>query len=107
MRAYVYEIETERLVKTLRGFIGTITQVEFSPNGRLLAICDADDRGETRGENDGITLWETKFWNQTATIGAGGQAAIYRMAFSPDGEHIAASGQRPGGISNWRVPSLP
>jgi hypothetical protein len=43
----IYNTETGRLKRTPIGATGPIVSMTFSPNGRILAVGDADNQGDT------------------------------------------------------------
>jgi WD40 repeat protein len=79
------------LVRTL-GFVGGISSVDFSPDGRYLAAA---------GEVGTVYLVETENWTVVRTL-EGHADYVYTVAFSPDGTMLAsASGDRT--IKLWDV----
>ena len=70
----------------------------FSPDSRRLATA-------SEGE-EAIRLWDVATWQPLITLGRKGDT-ISRLAFTPDGNEIAAvNGQSRGEILRWRVSSL-
>ena len=105
-RVYVYEIETGRLVRTLTGMIGSVTALQFSPDGRLLAVGDSDNRGEVEGNNAAVMVWETRGWKSLGAIAVQPQTAITRLQFSPDGKSLATVSALSASVEIWPAPRL-
>ena len=83
-------------VITLKGHLGAINSVVFSPDGSLLA---------SGGENH-IKLWNVHRQKNIATfehiLGAGlGASPVLVVAFSPDGQLLASAGYL--GVKLWNV----
>jgi WD40 repeat protein/tetratricopeptide (TPR) repeat protein len=86
----VWEVATRRLVQRLNGQGGYSTSLQFSPDGKLLAI------GSRQGT---AILWSTETWKPARTLSnpdkdtvfSGSQQAgmIDDVAFSPDGKTLA------------------
>ena len=78
-----------RRLATLRGLRGDVVGVAFSPDGRTLAVA-----------SDDITLWDVARRTRLVTVlrGLGGGDPYYEggtaVAFSPDGQILAASSGR-------------
>lgn len=106
-RIHVYDTETGKLVQTLSGLIGSITTLQFSPDGSLLAAGEADNRGEVAGHNAAVMLWETKAWKSLGPIAVQPQSAIDRLQFSPDSKSLATVSERSPSVEIWPVPRVP
>ncbi len=65
--------------RTLKGHIGDVYHVEFSPNGKLLA---------SSGKDGTVLIWETTNWRLTQTIEVT-KSEVNACAFSPDGQTLA------------------
>ena len=102
--AYVYETATGKLVQTLKGMIGSVWTMQFSPDGRILALGDADNQGEIPGQNAAVMLWETKTWKSLGTIAVCPQSAIKQMQFSRDGKSLATLAAGSSSVEIWAVP---
>jgi WD40 repeat protein len=70
-----------------------VHQVEYAPNGKLLAVCRDDE---------GIELWETAKWRPAATLKAE-IGHFTSMAFSPNGKYLttAESDNKQAVICHW------
>ena len=91
-RARVWETVTGRLIATLEGHrdgIG-VTRATFSPDGqRILAAI----RVTAESSGQAIGLWETESGKLVMTLnGFDGESAA--LSFSPDGQRIAATGDK-------------
>jgi WD40 repeat protein/tRNA A-37 threonylcarbamoyl transferase component Bud32 len=76
----IYEVDTEKAVRTLAGHTDRITSVSYTPDGKRLVTSSADKT--------------IKFWDPTAEPGfrrLPGRAVPMSntVAFSPDGRHVA------------------
>ncbi|GGS09860.1 hypothetical protein Snoj_15990 [Streptomyces nojiriensis] len=67
-----------------------VEDVQFSPNGELLAVCGAR----------GLAVWTTHDWNRVSLDTEKGRA----IAFSPDGRLLAALGSE--GVGLWSCETL-
>lgn len=84
--ARVWEAKSGLCVRVLKGHKGYVTHVAWSPDGNRLL---------TAGGSSGfVTLWDLASSKQLHTIEYGNP--IYSIAFSKDGEHVAASANKAG-----------
>ncbi len=104
-RVRVFEIETGKLVISLRGANGTILSLAFSPDGRMLAAGDEDNIGETAGNGAGVMLWDTASWILLGVMAVDGQPAVRQIVFAPDGKSLATTGYS-SQMKIWTVPLL-
>ncbi len=88
----LWDASSGERIATLDEDPGEINDLEFSPDGTLLA-------GASVTEN--VTVWELSSGEALRSLSAGDEP-LWGVAFSPDGEFLAASG--PGGtVKVWRV----
>ena len=75
----------------------TITCMEFSPDGKWLAV----------GTNDGeLSLWDVENSSAMKVVSAHNDA-VMNIAFSPNGERIGTASPEPGlGVKLWHATSL-
>lgn len=100
----VWSIGTGKLLSTLRGHRGTVSSLAFSPDGSTLAS----------GGSDGtLRLWQGEPMRQIATLRGHERTAsdndhdgqlVTAIAFSPDGQTLAAGNEK-GKITLWDVSS--
>ncbi|MFF4158564.1 helix-turn-helix domain-containing protein [Streptomyces sp. NPDC001678] len=91
--AGIWDVAAGRMTTPL-GVRRTPRQVAFSPDGRTLAIGDA---------NGVVSLWDADGRRRLATL-AGPSQAVTGLAFSPDGRTLAGAGAD-GAVRLWDVAS--
>jgi WD40 repeat protein len=102
----LWEVSTGKKLRTLFGHLDSITNVTFSPDGRLLASRGCGEKEVPvffypTCTQDEIILWEVSTGN--AYILSGYIGSVYKVEFSPDGKLLAsASGD---GVRLWRISS--
>ena len=82
MKGEVWDAATGDLLFELVGHTGEINDVEFSPDGKLLATAGEDGTarsGTLQRENNSGAWLDTK-------------ASVSKVAFSPDGKSLATGG---------------
>lgn len=78
--ARIWEFPSGRFIAALKGHVGGMTQVAYSPDGKTLATGAYDGR---------IKLWNIATLQEVATLPHRG--TINALRFSPDGNTLAAS----------------
>jgi len=83
----ISDATTARTVRRItNGFVGRISALAFSPDGRTLATGDG-----IVTKSGLVRLWETASWKQTAVVEAH-RDAIMAMEFSHDGKLLGTAG---------------
>jgi WD40 repeat protein len=85
----IWDMESYKIVATLRGHTEPILSVDFSPDGKTLATCSADNT---------IKFWDTISWKESLPS-LGQKEYVTSLAFSPDGKILAT-------VSNDRIMKL-
>ena len=82
------DLAFEKVPEMLKGHMGFVYAVVFSPNGELLALVS----------HETIQLWNTRSWTMQQTL-KGLEFYTYRIAFSPNGELLAQTSF--GSVQLW------
>ena len=85
---------TFNFIKTLKGHLGEVRQIAFSPDGQLIASASADNT---------IKLWQSN--GELLKTMHGHQEAVWSVAFSPDGKEIA-SGSEDTTVIVWNIKQM-
>ena len=86
---------TKRL-REVRGSLGVIDTVAFSPDGRMLV---------SAGSDRNLTLWDLSGRGREPVKLKGHEGEVYSAGFSPDGK-VVASASYDGAVKLWDVSSL-
>lgn len=87
----VWEISSGAKKTTLKGEVGAVFGVAFSPDGKVLAT----------GSYDGIRIWDAANGNLLQTL-TGHKDSIWELAFAPDGKTLISS-SIDNTIKVWRL----
>jgi WD40 repeat protein/serine/threonine protein kinase len=93
--ARMFDVDTQRELATLHGFLMGVHSVAFSPDGTRLAL-GSDGR-------EAVKLWDVASLEEVATLGAQGSVFL-STKFSPDG-NVLGSLNDSGVLYLWRAPS--
>jgi WD40 repeat protein len=93
--AKLFDVDTQRELATLQGFLMGVHSAAFSPDGTRLAL-GSDGK-------EAIKLWDVASLEEVATLGAQG-SVFESIKFSPDG-NVLGSFNGSGVLCLWRAPS--
>jgi WD40 repeat protein len=96
----IWNIESRQLIRTLKGHIGTVYCLKFSPDGTIIASC---------GEDCTIKLWNFETGQLLKILSKHNNKVhkdkVYSLAFSPDGRTLV-SGGRDRTLKIWQIPDF-
>lgn len=87
---------TQKLIHTLSGHDDTISQIKYSPNGKLIASAGWDKK---------IKIWHSESGDLINTI-EGHKAGVNTLAFTPDGQ-VLISADEDKNIKLWKLNGQP
>jgi WD40 repeat protein len=91
-QASVWDLSSGKQMPTVLGHAGPVTSVAVSPDGKWLASAGSEaGKGKTPSETGEVTLWDAETGNKLHTLPT--QGRVWGMAFSPDGQQLAAVGE--------------
>lgn len=82
----VFDVETEGTLRRIPTDFDLITHVEFSPDGKRLAVC-----GGSPQQFGGLLVLDTAQWIRESVRRVGSDT-LFRGRFSPDGQTLAVGG---------------
>ena len=87
----VWDAQTGSLVQILSGTTGPVNALAFAPNGKWLAVVDADCGTEGAGRNSALLLWDTRTWQQTGIAASEHGKSIVSVAWTADSSTLLTS----------------
>jgi WD40 repeat protein/tRNA A-37 threonylcarbamoyl transferase component Bud32 len=93
--ARLFDVDTQRELATLHGFLMGVHSAAFSPDGTRLAL-GSDGK-------EAVKIWDVASLEEVATLGAQG-SVFFSTKFSPDG-NVLGSLNDLGVLYLWRAPS--
>jgi WD40 repeat protein len=81
----VWDLASARPMKTLTQVLGTVNDLRFSPDGRLLVVAG----GQPSAKGD-LRLYQVADWKLLAML-PGHEDVVFSVAFHPDGKHLASA----------------
>jgi WD40 repeat protein len=87
----LWDAQTGRLRRTLKGNKGVVAALTCSPDGRQLATGGGVKEGDKYIPE--VILWDTKTWEVKQTI-PDQTSFVHTLAFSPDGRTLAIGNSR-------------
>lgn len=93
----IWDLEAQKLVKTLPAQKGNVSMVAFCPGGKSLAVGGVGEN--TMLEPGYLKLWQTETWTEIGQA-PGIKTAVESIAFDPKTDRIAYS-QFQGALSLW------
>src|SRR5205807_9474375 len=81
----LWELSTGKEARTLRAWLGNVTSVAFSPDGRRLASTSGN-----AASPGVVNVWDVSTGDEVLTL-RGHSDIITGVAFSPDGQRLASA----------------
>ncbi len=96
----LWDVETRKQIRTLKGIGGPVMTCAFSPDGKLIVgggfvFAEADN-------SNTLKVWDVETGNELFNL-QGHRVAVKSVAFTPDGKTIVSGGTGP--IRQWDVAS--
>ena len=81
----IWDTNTGKELVSIKGLTNWIHDVAFSPDGRYLSCCIAGS-DEPRAQPERVRVWDAATGTEMLSL-----SGFRHVAFSPDGEHLAAA----------------
>ena len=91
---WIWHLHGRPRVTRLRGHTASLTDIEFSPDGRFVVTASRDQ--DTR-------IWNVATGRSIKTLR--GLGVVFGASFSPDGRWVVTAGPLAAGLWQWRLPT--
>jgi WD40 repeat protein/serine/threonine protein kinase len=103
----VWNVQTGKELFTTKKISGGVLCVAFSPDGKRLATGASDMRSSEGHPNQGgdVKIWDAESGQELVTLLAHPGSWGVKVAFSPDGKHLASAGNK--SVKVWDTQARP